>query len=108
MIELTTSDGKKYKLGFTRNSIKQMEANGFNFSEYQNRPLTTTMELIEGAFRTYNPKMSEEKIYEIYSQMENKTEFLAALTQMVEEPLKILMSPESDGDKGKNVSWKVI
>ena len=45
-----------------------MERDGFNFMEAQSHPATLAFSLIEGAFHTYNPKMSEEKIYEIFSE----------------------------------------
>lgn len=101
-------NGKEYKLGFTRASIKQMEQDGFNFMEAQSHPATLAFSLIEGAFHTYNPKMSEEKIYEIFDSLERREELVSTLMEMFQEPLAILKSPEGDEAKAKNVPWKVI
>ena len=119
MIELTIPDtGKKYKIGLTRMAIKQMIADGFDFSAIQNPekdPITSGLnieELLECAFKTYNPKLKTEDIVGIlnhYSK-EDKMAILNAVMEQFNNSLSVLIAIMSDDDDGaeKNGLWKVI
>ena len=117
MIELTTPEGT-YKLGFTRNVIKRMEKDGFDFKAIQNaekNPLTSSImleELFENAFKTYNPKITSEEIANVLSHFtkEDRQEIAAAITAQFNNALTILSAMMGDDDEGtaKNGSWKVI
>lgn len=97
--------GESYKLGFTRDSIKCMEDKGFNFSKAEQRQISSLFDLVEGAFRTYTPRMTSEKIMEVWGTLKGKDELYNALFEMFREPLIVLNEPEEEQG---NVSWKVV
>lgn len=99
------ANGKSYKIGFTRNSIKRMERNGFDFSKAESRQLTATFDLIEGAFRTYQPKMSEDEIFEVWGMLPKKDELTQLLLKMFNEPLAMLNDPDEDAQG--NAMWSM-
>ncbi len=97
--------GESYKLGFTRDSIKRMEDKGFDFSKAEQRQISSLFDLVEGAFRTYTPRMTSEKIMEVWGALKGKDELYKALLEMFREPLIVLNEPEEEQG---NVSWKVV
>lgn len=97
--------GETYKLGFTRDSIKRMEDRGFDFSKAEQKQISSLFELVEGAFRTYTPRITTDKVMEVWGALKGKDELYKALMEMFQEPLKVLNEPdESEG----NASWKVV
>lgn len=103
MIITIDANGKSYKIGFTRDSIKRMERNGFDFSKAESRQITATLDLIEGAFRTYQPKMSSDDIFEVWGMLPKKDELMQVLLKMFNEPLAMLNDPDEDNQG--NASW---
>lgn len=97
--------GESYKLGFTRDSIKRMEDKGFDFSKAEQRQISSLFDLVEGAFRTYTPKITSEKVMEVWGALKGKDELYRALFKMFREPLIVLNEPEEEQG---NVSWKVV
>ena len=97
--------GESYKLGFTRDSIKRMEDKGFDFSKAEQRQISSLFDLVEGAFRTYTPLITSEKIMEVWGALKGKDELYKALLEMFREPLIALNEPEEEQG---NVSWKVV
>ena len=98
--------GESYKLGFTRDSIKRMEDRGFDFSKAEQRQISSLFDLVEGAFRTYTPKITTEKVMEIWGVLKGKDELYKALFEMFQEPLKVLNEP--DEEESGNATWKVV
>lgn len=98
-------NGESYKLGFTRDSIKRMEDRGFDFSKAEQKQISSMFELVEGAFRTYTPRITTDKIMEVWGALKGKDELYKALMEMFKEPLMVLNDPEED--KG-NASWKIV
>lgn len=102
-----TYDNKKYELGYTRESVKQMENTGFNVREFVSgaKPLTMNLLLFNGAFLAQNKKVKRKTIEEIYDHLPNKNEVLTALAEMYGDTLESL----SDGvDDGKNVIVEIL
>jgi len=98
-------NGESYKLGFTRDSIKRMEDRGFDFSKAEQKQISSLFELVEGAFRTFTPRITTDKIMEVWGALKGKDELYKALMEMFREPLMVLNDPEEDQG---NASWKIV
>ena len=98
-------NGESYKLGFTRDSIKRMEDRGFDFSKAEQKQISSMFELVEGAFRTYTPRITTDKIMEVWGALKGKDDLYKALMEMFREPLMVLNDPEEDQG---NASWKIV
>lgn len=98
-------NGESYKLGFTRDSIKRMEDRGFDFSKAEQKQISSLFELVEGAFRTYTPRITTDKIMEVWGALKGKDDLYKALMEMFREPLMVLNDPEEDQG---NASWKIV
>ena len=101
MIEFEYND-KHYCLEYTPDSIKQMEASGFNINEIGDKPATRIEQLWAGAFLANHRKVSSTVIKELYDKMKDKEKLLQKLTEMYNATLTYLM-PDED-DEG-NVEW---
>lgn len=99
-------NGESYKLGFTRDSIKRMEDRGFDFSKAEQKQISSLFELVEGAFRTFTPRITTDKIMEVWGALKGKDELYKALMEMFQEPLKVLNEPDEDSEG--NASWKIV
>ena len=94
-------DGKDYTLEFTRNSIRQMERQGFVIDEVDKKPMTNLPALFAGAFIANHNTVKRDKIDKIYDLMNDKTKLFSALTEMYGETLETLMESPDEG----NVAW---
>jgi hypothetical protein len=101
---IITYGEKKYELGFTRASIKELEEKGFSLGDAQDEKMSSIFLLVEGAFRTYQPKISDEEIWEVWEKLPKK-ELYPALIELFQEPLKVLDDP--DKKEQGNASWKM-
>ena len=95
-------NGKHYCLEYTLETIKQMEANGFNINDFEARPATRIEQLWAGAFLANCRKTSSTIIKELFKKMRNKDSLLETLTAMYNNTLYAMM-PDED-DEG-NVEW---
>ena len=96
-------NGKDYCLEYTPDSIKRMEASGFNINEIGDMPATRVEQLVSGAFLAHHRKaVGDGKPMEIYRVLKNKEEFVKKLAEMYNATLEYLM-PDED-DEG-NVEW---
>lgn len=101
-------NGRKYKLGFNRKTIKEMERDGFSFSEAEGNEVGRLLALYRGAFKQYQPKMTDEEIDEVFGALvkeQDEESIYAVLMEMVQEPLSVLSSPE--GEESKKATWVV-
>lgn len=103
-IALTYND-KEYRLEFTRNSVRQMEASGFNINAISDSPVTMIPLLFQGAFIANNKGIKRKTIDDIFESIGNKTELIAALAEMYAETVNSLVE-DKETNEG-NVSWKV-
>lgn len=94
--------GKHYCLEYTPDSIKQMEASGFNINDIGDRPATRIEQLWAGAFIANHKRVSNTIIKEIYKEMKNPEGLLKTLTEMYNNSLYYLMPDEEDQG---NVEW---
>lgn len=100
-----TYEGKEYKLEFTRRSIRQMEENGFNIQNINEKPMTFLPDFFAGSFRANHRNVKRELIDEIYDNMPNKDKLIEKLVEMYNEPLAALMD-EPDENSTKKVDWE--
>lgn len=96
-------NGRQYCLEYTRDTVKQMEAGGFNINDLGDKPATRIEQLWAGAFlANHRRNTSNTIIKEMYGKMKDKEALLQKLAEMYNNTLSYLM-PEED-DEG-NVEW---
>lgn len=95
-------NGKHYCLEYTLNTIRQMEAAGFNIGDIGDKPAMRIEQLWHGAFLANCRKTSSAIIDELYGKMKDKEKLLQTLSEMYNTALNNLM-PDED-DEG-NVEW---
>jgi uncharacterized protein YoxC len=95
-------NGKHYCLEYTLETIKQMEAAGFNINDVGDRPATRIEQLWAGAFMANNRKNSQSIIEELYGKMKDKEKLFQTLTEMYQNTLSNLLPDEEDEG---NVEW---
>lgn len=99
-----THENKEYVLEYNRQSVRQMEGQGFVLDEITSKPVTMIPLLFEGAF-IKNCRGTKRKVIDgIYKEIKDKTGLLEALMEMYAETLSTLTD---DGDEG-NVSWAIV
>ena len=101
-----TYKGKEYTLEFTRLVARQMEQQGFNVQEIDEKPMTMIPMLWEGAFRAHHTGMKRTLYDEIYKSIPKKVELIGALGELYAETINTLMddAPETEG----NATWEVL
>lgn len=95
-------NGKHYCLEYTLETIKQMEAAGFNINDVGDRPATRIEQLWAGAFLANNRKTSQNIVKELYGKMKDKEKLFQTLTEMYQNTLSNLLPDEEDEG---NVEW---
>lgn len=100
-----TYDKTKYTLEFTRNSVKEMEAEGFVLEETQTKPVTNIPILFHGAFLANHSDVDDSVIEEIYSKLPDKMQLIENLLKMYNDTVNTLIA-EPTSDEG-NISWRV-
>jgi hypothetical protein len=96
-------NGKEYTLEFTRESVKQMEREGFVANDVITKPMITLPKLFAGAFKAnHRFDIKQKEIEQIFSQFKNKTALFEKLAEMYAEPMETLMD---DTDEGNAIAW---
>ena len=99
-------EGKEYTLEFTRESIKQMEREGFVAGDIVNKPMNTLPKLFAGAFKAHHRfDTKQKKIDEIFELFKNKQALVEKLAEMYSEPMETLMDDEAI-DQGNAIAWE--
>ena len=97
---------KEYTLEFTRESIKQMEREGFMPGDIVNKPMSTLPKLFAGAFKAHHKfDIKQKKIDEIFELFSNKQALIEKLAEMYAEPMETLMDDASI-DAGNAIAWE--
>lgn len=101
-----TFENNKYTLEYDRDGVRETENSGFRISEADDKPLTTVMTLIEGAFLKHHATLSADEIYRIYSHLPNKSKLIGALTEMYTDTIRTLQAePEDEGKAEWAMNW---
>lgn len=106
---------KDYTLEYSRQSVRQLEAQGFVLDQVSDKPMTMIPLLVYGAFFKNHRGLDRKKIDEIYDNLINKmgegeeTGFIQALLEMYGETLTTLTADNNKGGKeGNAASWTVV
>ena len=98
--------GKDYTLEYTRETIKQMEREGFIAENVVTKPMTTLPKLFAGAFKAHHKFDAKQKlIEEMFDLFTNKGALLEKLVEMYRDPLEALMDDENI-DEGNAIKWE--
>lgn len=100
-----TYEGKEYVLEYTRRTVREMEAEGFDTTKVDSMPMTMIPHLIAGAFKKNHRFVKTDVIDRIYSGIRNKEKFISRLVDMYNEPLDSLMDEPEEDSQG-NVEWE--
>lgn len=96
--------GKTYTLEYTRESIKQMEREGFIASNIATKPMTTLPQLFVGAFKAnHRFDVKQKQIEEMFGLFKNKSALVEKLAEMYSDPMETLMDDEVD--EGNAIEW---
>jgi hypothetical protein len=100
-----------YVLEYSRNSVKQMEQQGFVLDKLSEQPMTMIPMLVYGAFTKNNKGIKRSLVDEIYEHITDKigdgeNGFIHALLEMYAETVNTLTDTET-ADEGNRAVWKV-
>lgn len=96
--------GKDYCLEYTRETVKQMEREGFVANEVITKPMSTLPKLFSGAFKAHHRFDAKQKVIEeIFDALSNKGALLEKLTEMYNEPMEALL--DDCGDEKNAATW---
>lgn len=100
-----------YTLEFTRNAVKQMEAQGFVLEQIAEKPMTMIPLLVYGAFTRHHKGIKRALVDEIYEHIADKVGdsengFIQTLIEMYAETVQTL-TDGSTADEGNTAVWKV-
>ena len=97
--------GKDYCLEYTRETIRQMEREGFVAADVVDKPMSSLPKLFAGAFKAHHKYDTKQKVIEeIFETIPNKGAFLEKLTEMYAEPMETLM--DDCGDEKNATKWE--
>jgi hypothetical protein len=98
-------EGKKYCLEFTRESVKQMEREGFVLEDVVRKPLLTLPIFFAGAFKAHHRfDAKQKKIEEIFEKIENKEGLFSKLLDMYQYPMEEMIDDEKN--EGNAIAWE--
>lgn len=97
--------GKDYTLEYTRESVKQMEREGFVAGDILAKPMLTLPKLFAGAFKAHHKyDVKQKQIEEIFDLFSNKNALIEKLAEMYHEPFEALM--DDAADEGNAIAWE--
>ena len=98
-------NNKEYTLEFTRETVKQMEREGFVAGDILTKPMLTLPKLFAGAFKAHNRfDVKQKQIDEIFELFKNKQALVEKLAEMYAEPMETLLDNDNI-DAGNAISW---
>jgi hypothetical protein len=98
-------EGKEYTLEFTRESIKQMEREGFVLDDVVRKPMSTLPVFFAGAFKAHHKfDTKQKKIEEMFERFTNKEALFSKLLDMYQYPMETLIDNETN--EGNAIAWE--
>ena len=95
---------KEYTLEYTRETVKQMEREGFVAGDILTKPMLTLPKLFAGAFKAHHKyDVKQKQIDEIFELFKNKQALIEKLAEMYAEPIETLMD---DVNEGNAIVWE--
>ena len=96
---------KEYTLEYTRESVKQMEREGFVANDIVAKPMLTLPKLFAGAFKAHHKyDIKQKQIDEMFELFTNKQALIEKLAEMYAEPMETLMDDDNI-DAGNAIAW---
>ena len=105
-----TYQNKDYTLEYSRQSVRQLEGQGFVLSQLAEKPVTMMPLLFYGAFIKNNKGIKRSLVDEIYENIPNKFEedgFMNTLIEMYSETINSL-TDSKEIEEGNAATWKVV
>lgn len=96
-------EGRDYTLEYTRETVKEMEKQGFVASKVLEAPVSMLPELFAGAFKAHHKYVNRKVIDAIFDKMTNKRALVDKLSQMYSETISTLM--EDGEEEGNEIMW---
>lgn len=104
--QLTFSyNDKEYTLEYTRNTVRQMEEQGFVARDIETKPMTILPALFAGAFLAHHRFEKKTVIDEIYSKLKDKPSLIERLAEMYNEPVSSLLDEPDQGNLEWTPNW---
>lgn len=97
---------KTYDLGYTRNTIRQLEAQGFIVDQVAEKPMTMIPLLFYGAFMKNHRGLKRDFVDEVFDNIQDKSQLLQSLLELYAECLNTLTEDKEGDDVGK-ATWEV-
>lgn len=97
--------GKKYELGYNRETVSRMSDNGFDMNKIEADPISP-YKLFAGAFLMNHSDATDEEIDALWKGITNKTGLSAELGKLYAMPIKELYDEPTD--EAKKVEWEVV
>ncbi len=100
-----TYDNKNYVLTFTRETAKEAEKHGVTLEKkkYEELPLNSITALVTFSFKANHPEMSEDDCMQIYKNISNKEDFIAALLTDFSKTYETIMA---EPDPKNAIKWE--
>lgn len=103
--------GTDYELEYTRNSVRQMESQGFVLDQISDKPMTMIPMLVYGAFMKHHKGIKRSLVDEIYERIANKlgdgeNGFIQTLLEMYADTVNTL-TDNDPSEEGNLAVWKV-
>ena len=107
-----TYKNEDYVLEYSRNAVKQMEAQGFVLDQISYKPMTMVPLLVYGAFVKNNKGIKRNLVDEIYEHIADKIGdgeggFIQTLLEMYAETVNVL-TDDNVVEEGNKAVWKVM
>jgi hypothetical protein len=101
-----TYEDKAYKLAFSRESVRNLESQGFDIEAISSQPVTMIPLLFYGAFSVYHRGIKRRKVDEIWNCIADKNGLVLKLVELYGETIEDLLE-ESEGTEAKKITWEV-
>lgn len=97
--------GKEYCLEYTRETVKQMEREGFKSSDVIDKPMLSLPRLFAGAFKAHHRFGTKQNdIDAIFDCFTNKDALFEKLAEMYNEPMETMLDEPTD--EGNAIAWE--
>ena len=97
-------NGKNYCLEYTRESVKQMEREGFKSSDVLEKPMITLPKLFAGAFKAHHRfGIKSNEIEAMFNKFTNKDALFEKLAEMYNEPMEAMLD---EPEEGNAIAWE--
>ena len=92
-----------FNFEFTRETVKEMEREGFVAEQIITKPMLTLPKLFAGAFKAHHKYEKQKIIDEMFELFTNKGALIEKLVEMYQDPVESLMDDENI--EGNAIAW---